>query len=115
MTFIGEDGVPAPLLREVKPEDPTDFYTKIINEVKLMYTKARIVHGDLSEYNIMVWEGIPVIFDVSQAMLTSHPLSQSLITRDITNINSYFGRLGVDTHDAEELEQWVKGESEKIS
>ena len=115
MTFIGEDGVPAPLLREVKPDDPTDFYTKLINEVKLMYIKARIVHGDLSEYNIMVWEGIPVIFDVSQAMLTSHPLSQSLITRDITNINSYFGRLGVDTHDAEELEQWVKGESEKIS
>ena len=63
----------------------------------------------------MIWEGKPVIFDVSQAMLTSHPLSQSLITRDISNINSYFGRLGVDTHDAEELEQWVKGESEKIS
>lgn len=115
MTFIGEDGVPAPLLREVKPDDPADFYEKLINEVKLMYTKARLVHGDLSEYNIMVWEGSPVIFDVSQAMLTSHPLSESLITRDITNINSYFGRLRVDTHDAEELEQWVKGESEELS
>jgi len=115
MTFIGVDGVPAPLLREVRPEDPAGFYEKLINEVKIMYTKAQLVHGDLSEYNIMVWEESPVIFDVSQAMLTSHPLSQSLITRDITNINSYFGRLRVDTYDADLLEEWVKGESEELS
>ena len=114
MTFIGTDGVPAPLLREVDPLNPEDFYRKLLDDVKALYEKARIVHGDLSEYNIMVWEENPVIFDVSQAMLTSHPLSDTLIQRDITNINSYFGRLGVETQDQEKLEQWIKGEPEEL-
>ena len=34
-----------------------------------MYEKAGLVHGDLSEYYIMVWQNKPVIFDVPQAML----------------------------------------------
>jgi len=114
MTFIGEDGVPAPLLREVDPQDPHDFYLKLLNDVMLLYTKASLVHGDLSEYNIMVWEDAPVIFDISQALLTSHPLSDTLIQRDISNVNSYFSKLGVEVFDDEELEQWVKGESEEL-
>ena len=115
MTFIGEDGVPAPLLREVDPADPKEFYLKLLDETRLLYTKAGLVHGDLSEYNVMVWEGVPVIFDVSQTLLISHPLSEALIKRDIANVNSYFSRLGVDVFDAERLEQWVKGESEDLS
>ena len=115
MTFIGEDGVPAPLLREVDPADPKEFYLKLLDETRLLYTKAGLVHGDLSEYNVMVWEGVPVIFDVSQTLLISHPLSEALIQRDIANVNSYFSRLGVDVFDAEKLEQWVKGESEDLS
>ena len=115
MTFIGLDGVPAPLLREVDPSDPDDFYLKLLNETRLLYTKGGLVHGDLSEYNVMVWEEAPVIFDVSQAMLTSHPLSESLIQRDISNVNSYFGRLGVDVFDDENLELWITGESEDLS
>jgi RIO kinase 1 len=115
MTFIGENGVPAPLLREVGLEDPDDFYKKLIREMRLLYTKAGLVHGDLSEYNVMVWEGAPVIFDVSQGLLIDHSLSEPLIRRDMANVNLYFSRLGVDVYDAEELEPWVKGESEDLS
>jgi RIO kinase 1 len=115
MTFIGEDGLPAPLLREVEPEDPESFYEGLLKEVRLLYTKAGLVHGDLSEYNVMVWEEAPVIFDVSQAMLISHPIGGALLQRDIENINSYFRRLRVDIHDAERLEAWIKGESEDLS
>jgi RIO kinase 1 len=115
MTFIGEDGIPAPLLREIKLEDPEEFYEKLLNEMRLLYTEAGLVHGDLSEYNVMVWEGSPVIFDVSQAMLINHPLGDSLLKRDIDNINSYFRRIEVDVHNSETLEAWIKGESEDIS
>jgi RIO kinase 1 len=115
MTFIGEDGLPAPLLRELEPEDPESFYESLLNEVRLLYTKAGLVHGDLSEYNVMVWDKAPVIFDVSQAMLISHPIGGTLLQRDISNINSYFRRLRVDVHDAERLEAWIKGESEDLS
>ena len=115
MSFIGEDGVPAPLLREIDPEDPSAFYLKILEEARLLYTKAGVVHGDLSEYNIMVWEEVPVIFDVSQALLLEHPLAAPLLKRDISNINTYFNRLGVDVIDSEGVETWVKGESEELS
>ena len=115
MSFIGEDGVPAPLLREIDPEDPSAFYIKILEEMRRLYTKAGVVHGDLSEYNIMVWEEVPVIFDVSQALLLEHPLAAPLLKRDISNINTYFNRLGVDVIDSEEVETCVKGESEDLS
>ncbi len=83
MTFIGVDGVPAPLLRELPLEDPDDFYDRLTDEMRTLYQKAGLVHGDLSEYNIMVWEKKPVIFDVSQAMLTNHPLAPSLLQHDV--------------------------------
>ena len=115
MSFIGKDGIPAPLLREIDPEDPSAFYLKILEEMRRLYTKAGVVHGDLSEYNIMVWEEVPVIFDVSQALLIEHPLAAPLLKRDISNINTYFNRLGVDVVDSEDVETWVKGESEDLS
>ena len=114
MEFIGADGVPAPLLREVDPADPEEFYRQLLEEMRLLYTAANLVHGDLSEYNVMVWEEAPVIFDVSQTVLKVHPLSDALIRRDIGNVNSYFSRLGVDVTDAETLEQWVKGGAEDL-
>lgn len=114
MSFIGEDGVPAPLLREVYPADPEAFYKRLLQEMRLLYMGARLVHGDLSEYNIMVWEDAPVIFDISQAVLTAHPMSDALIQRDIGNVNAYFRRLGVIIADDETVEQWVKGGAEDL-
>jgi len=115
MTFIGEDGIPAPLLKESNDYNPLDFYNRLLEDMKLLYLKAGLVHGDLSEYNIMVWDEKPVIFDVSQAMLTGHPIADMLVQRDITNINAYFRRLGVEIYELEEVESWVKGESESLS
>ena len=115
MSFIGTDGVPASLLREVDPVDPEAFYRQLLREMRLMYTGAGLVHGDLSEYNVMVWEEAPVIFDVSQSVVIAHPMSDTLIRRDIGNVNAYFSRLGVETFDAKTMERWVKGGAEDLS
>jgi len=109
MTFIGEDGVPAPLLREREPDDPQAFYDVVLEEMRLLWQRAGLAHGDLSEYNIMNQDDKPVIFDVSQAMLTVHPMANMLIERDIDNVNGYFRRLGADTRDPEELKEWITG------
>jgi len=114
MTFIGEDGVPAPLLREKDPEDPQAFYDTILDEMQTMWQKAGIAHGDLSEYNIMVHKEKPVIFDVSQAMLIIHPMAPMLIERDIQNINYFFNRMGIDTRDPNELKEWITGGTEDL-
>ena len=115
MSFIGRDGIPASLLREVDPVDPEAFYKGLLREMRLLYTRAGLVHGDLSEYNIMVWEEEPVIFDISQAVLKAHPMSDALIRRDIDNVNAYFNKLGVEVIDAEKMERWVKGGAEDLS
>lgn len=113
MQFIGTDGVPAPLLKELPLKDPIEFYDKLTNDMQLLYQSAGLVHGDLSEYNIMVWDEKPVIFDLSQAMLKSHPIADELLRHDVETINSYFHRLGVEVYDNNALMEWVKsGEKE---
>jgi RIO kinase 1 len=114
MEFIGEDGISAPLLREIDPEDPQAFYDQVTVEMQLMWQKAGLAHGDLSEYNIMVHEKKPVIFDVSQAMLTIHPLAEPLIKRDIQNVNYFFRRKGAQVRDPEELKEWITGGTEDL-
>lgn len=114
MTFIGEEGVPAPLLKQLPPEAPEDFYFKTLNEMRLMYQSAEMVHGDLSEYNIMNWMEEPVIFDVSQAMLTLHPIADELLSRDVNNINYYFSRIGVETLEHDKAEAWIKNGTEEL-
>jgi len=109
MTFIGENGEPAPLLREQEPQDPQAFYEAVLDGMRLLWQRAGLAHGDLSEYNIMNYKEAPVIFDVSQAMLTVHPMANMLIERDIDNVNGYFRRLDADTRDPEELKEWITG------
>jgi RIO kinase 1 len=114
MTFIGEDGVPAPLLKDVELTQPSEFYNELVTQMKLMYSNAKLVHGDLSSYNVMVWKNHPVIFDVSQAMLVSHPISDELVSRDVNNINRFFKGLGVEIYDTEIMEAWIKGGEEDL-
>jgi RIO kinase 1 len=74
-----------------------------------LYRKAEIVHGDLSEYNIMMWKGKPVIFDMSQSVPTSHPMADFLLRRDLANLNRFFSRLGVNVVPVEEAFKQVVG------
>ena len=95
MEFIGKDGVNAPSLKEQLPSNPERAYNTLLTYLERLYRKAELVHGDLSEYNIMMWKGNPVIFDVSQAVPTSHPMAKFFLQRDLTNVNRFFSRLDV--------------------
>lgn len=102
MEFIGKNGISAPLLREVKLKNPERMYRLIFLHIKRLYKGAGLVHGDLSEYNIMIWRGRPVLFDFSQAVPIEHPNSHQFLIRDLENINRYFSKLGVNIVDVEE-------------
>src|SRR4030067_157344 len=93
MEFIGKDGVNAPSLKEQPPNNPDKVYSTLLTFLMRLYRKAELVHGDLSEYNIMIWKSKPVLFDMSQSVPSSHPLAQSLLERDLVNVNKFFSRL----------------------
>ncbi|MEM3357120.1 MAG: RIO1 family regulatory kinase/ATPase, partial [Candidatus Bathyarchaeia archaeon] len=109
MEFIGKNGVSAPSMKEQPPENPERIYKILLTYLRRLYVKAELVHGDLSEYNIMIWKNRPVLFDMSQAVPLSHPMADFLLHRDLTNINKYFSRLGVDVLSIEELYKKVTG------
>jgi RIO kinase 1 len=109
MEFIGKNGVSAPSLRGQPVNDPEKVYAQLLVSLERLYRKAEIVHGDLSEYNIMMWKGKPVIFDMSQAVPTSHPMAGFLLRRDLANLNRFFSRLGVKVVPVEEAFKQVAG------
>ena len=109
MEFIGQDGISAPSLKEQPPSNPERVYKVIVTYLKRLYQKGKIVHGDLSEYNIMMWEGKPVVFDVSQSVSIQHPLADFMLKRDLVNVNRFFSRLNVKVYSVEELYKMVVG------
>jgi RIO kinase 1 len=58
--------------------------------IKTLYDKAELVHGDISEYNILVPNGYPVLIDFAQAVTKEHPQSREFLQRDVENLNNYF-------------------------
>jgi RIO kinase 1 len=109
MEFIGKNGSNAPSLKEQEPSDPEKVYGVLLTYLERLYRKADLVHGDLSEYNVMMWKGKPVIFDVAQAVPTSHPMAESFLRRDIANVNRFFSRLGVKVLSVDETYKKVVG------
>jgi len=113
MEFIGENGVGAPSLKEKGPKNGEKIYETLLVYLERLYRKAGLVHGDLSEYNIMVWRGRPVLFDVSQAVPLVHPMADFLLRRDLANLNRYFGRLGVKVLSVDESYRRVTSRGER--
>lgn len=103
MQFIGKNGNPAPELKELPPKNPEFVYNELLGYVKRLYQKAELVHGDISEYNIMMWRGRPILFDMAQAVLISHPMATIFLKRDLQNLNRYFAKLNVRTLQTDEM------------
>lgn len=109
MEYIGTERAPAPLMKDVALEDPEKIYHLIVEYMRLAFQKAELVHGDLSEYNVLIYEGDPVIIDCGQAMVTDHPNALDYLRRDITNINEYFRSVGVKVINDDEVFRLVTG------
>lgn len=95
MEYIGTESSPAPPMRSVALEDPEGMARKLLGYVRTAYQEAELVHGDLSEFNVLMDGDEPVIIDVGQAVLLEHPLAEELLVRDVRNMARYFGKYGV--------------------
>ncbi|MBI5398477.1 serine protein kinase RIO [Candidatus Woesearchaeota archaeon] len=109
LEYIGDPGAipaPAPKLKDKHPQDPAAFLETIITSLKKMYCSG-LVHGDLSEFNILNFQETPVIIDVSQGTTIESGNALQLLERDIRNISRFFKKIGIAA-DEEEIKQRIK-------
>ena len=103
MNFIGKRGERAPLMKETVLADPKRTFKLLLTYLRRLYSKAGLVHADLSEYNIMIWKSKPVVFDVAQSVLTNHPMADRFLRRDLENLHRYFKREVPDILSVDEM------------
>lgn len=112
MSFIGEDRQPAPQLKDadLRGKDLSEAYHQCIKLMKQLYEECKLVHADLSEFNLLWHCGTLYVIDVSQAVDPSHPSSLEFLLRDCTNVVKFFQILGVqDVMAVHELFNYVTG------
>ncbi|MBO4357182.1 MAG: serine protein kinase RIO, partial [Candidatus Methanomethylophilaceae archaeon] len=83
MEYIGDEKGPVPQLKDVVLEDPDETYDEVLSFIIDGWQEAHLVHGDLSEYNILMMDGEPIMIDVGQAMTRDHYNAKELLERDI--------------------------------
>jgi len=75
-----------------------------------LYRDAQLVHGDLSEYNILVDPGslTPVFIDMGQSVTLDHLNSDEFLCRDIDNMTRFFSKSGVDVDTKDLYEKVIR-------
>ncbi|CAK9103549.1 unnamed protein product [Durusdinium trenchii] len=95
MDFLGQDSHAAPRLKDTELADPAAWESLYIDCAVLMrkmMQQCKLVHGDLSEYNMLHHEGRLYIIDVSQSVESEHPQALDFLKRDCVNVNNFFGK-----------------------
>ncbi|KAF8895493.1 atypical/RIO/RIO1 protein kinase [Infundibulicybe gibba] len=98
MDFIGDkEGWASPRLKDAQftVSESEALYVELVLIVRKMFHQCKLVHADLSEYNILFHEGHLWIIDVSQSVEQDHPSAFDFLRNDLKNVEEFFGRLGV--------------------
>jgi len=95
MEYIATDDGRAKRLNEVHIENPDTAFEVVREYMRRLYD-AGLVHGDLSEYNIVFDEGQLVVIDLGQAVTVHHGNAHEYLERDCENVANFFSRQGVD-------------------
>uniref|UniRef100_A0A0K0CWR3 non-specific serine/threonine protein kinase n=1 Tax=Angiostrongylus cantonensis TaxID=6313 RepID=A0A0K0CWR3_ANGCA len=100
MSLIEEAGEAAPRLKNVDwefltIEDRRGIFLQVQDIMCRMYKNCKLVHGDLSEFNLLLSEGKVYVIDVSQSVDLSHPRNLHYLIRDIENVLAFFRRLDI--------------------
>jgi RIO kinase 1 len=95
MELVGHAEERARRLSEVDVENPETAY-EVVREYMRRLFRAGLIHGDLSEYNMIIHDGELVIIDMGQAVTVHHPNAGEFLDRDCENVATFFTRQGID-------------------
>lgn len=95
MEYIGDEEQPAPLLKDVQLDDPELIFNILIDFISIMYKKAKLVHSDMSAFNVLIHDKKPYLIDLGQGVLLEHPRAYEFLKRDIYNIVCYFKKFNI--------------------
>eukprot|EP00756_Hemistasia_phaeocysticola_P005001 Hpha_TRINITY_DN13127_c0_g1::TRINITY_DN13127_c0_g1_i1::g.113859::m.113859/K07178/RIOK1; RIO kinase 1 len=97
MDFIGKDGWPAPRLKDVRlgEEKLRVLYVEMLKIMRTIFHECKLVHGDLSEYNMLYMDGKIYVIDVSQSVEHEHPRALEFLRQDCVNVTQWFRQQGL--------------------
>ncbi|RWS28454.1 serine/threonine-protein kinase RIO1-like protein [Leptotrombidium deliense] len=109
MSFVGTNGVPAPLLKDVSLNESKarELYLDCILMMRRLFNDCKLVHADFSEFNLLYDNGKLCVIDVSQSVEHDHPSSLNFLRKDCVNVTDYFRKKGVLTMSVKELFDFV--------
>ena len=99
MGYIGDLGMAAPPLQTLKlePAEAKTLFERALHNIDLLLAHDRI-HGDLSAYNILYWDGAITLIDFPQVVPPDgNPAAWSIFRRDVARICEYFASQGLKT------------------
>ncbi len=100
MGYVGDSDSAAPTLNSVTldPDEARPLFERVIRNVDLLLSNGRI-HGDLSAYNILYWDGDITLIDFPQVVPPeANPSAWNIFLRDVTRVCQYFHSQGVKTN-----------------
>ncbi len=112
LEFIGKGDEIAPKLKDKVPKNPKEFLDKLIINLQRLH-KANLVHADLSAFNILNLNEVPVLIDMSQSTTLTHPQAGEYLLRDVHNIAQFFRKQGLQIDENELIERIKKGDVKK--
>ena len=103
MDFIGNEISHAKRLRDSEIHDPKSVFEELVEFLAVAWQLGNLVHGDFSPYNILWWGDRPVVIDVGQAVVDSHPKAEEFLVRDVTRLVQWPQKMGVECEVSETL------------
>jgi RIO kinase 1 len=105
MSYIGDRSTAAPQLKDHRPDDATEaevLLDQVLGTIERMLFHD-VIHGDLSAYNALVWDGLVTVIDFPQAVDPKmNRFARSLLERDVRRVCEHFERFGI-RRDAEAI------------
>lgn len=96
MEFLGTNGWPSPRIRDAGLSEKRlrEAYVQTIFIMRHMFQRCKLVHGDLSEYNLLWHNNEVYVIDVSQSVESDHPSALDFLRKDASNVNDFFRKNG---------------------